>query len=136
TVISTEDTVTVSPTQTTTYTFAVTYDLCTGGQATVSDEVEVVYNNLSTYDPSFEMTPTCDGGTANILGDTGGVFTFNPVPTDGAIINATTGEVTNGTSGATYTIQYTVGEVSCPAIGTQTLTIPPAEDASFTMTAD
>jgi gliding motility-associated-like protein len=136
TVLGTEDTVTVSPTQTSTYTFAVTYDLCTGGQATVSDEVEVEYINLSTYDSSFEMTPTCDGGTANILGDVGGVFTFNPVPTDGATIDATTGEVTNGTPGTTYTIQYTVGEVSCPSIGTQTLTIPPAEDASFTMTAD
>src|SRR5690606_30239204 len=67
TVIGTEDTVTVSPTQTTTYTFAVTYDLCTGGQATVSDDVEVVYTNLSTYDASFEMTPDCTGATANIL---------------------------------------------------------------------
>lgn len=136
TVIGTEDTVTVSPTQTTTYTFAVTYDLCTGGQATVSDDVEVVYTNLSTYDASFEMTPDCTGATANILGDTGGEFTFIPVPTDGAIIDANTGEITNGVPGTTYTVQYTVGEEACPAINTVDVTILSSGDPSFTMTAD
>ncbi|MFV0571921.1 MAG: gliding motility-associated C-terminal domain-containing protein [Xanthomarina gelatinilytica] len=136
TIIGTEDTVTVSPTQTTTYTFAVTYDLCTGGQATVSDDVEVVYTNLSTYDASFEITPDCTGATANILGDTGGEFTFNPVPTDGAIIDTNTGEITNGVPGTTYTVQYTVGEVSCPAINTVDVTILTSGDPSFTMTAD
>ncbi|GGG39259.1 T9SS type B sorting domain-containing protein [Bizionia arctica] len=134
-IIGTEDTVTVSPTQTSTYTFEVTYDLCTGGTATVSDEVEVEYINLSTFDSTFEMTATCTGGTADILGDTGGTFTFNPEPTDGATINVSTGEVMNGIPGTTYTIQYTVGEEACPSIGTQTLEVPGAGDASFTLTA-
>ncbi|MCX7546353.1 gliding motility-associated C-terminal domain-containing protein [Xanthomarina sp. F1114] len=134
TVIGTEDTVTVSPTQTTTYTFAVTYDLCTGGTATVSDDVEVAYVDLSTSDGSFEMTATCDGATAEILGDTGGEFAFSPEPNDGATIDATTGEITNGIGGTTYTVQYTVGEDGCPSIVTQTVTILTAGDASFTLT--
>src|SRR5690554_4179597 len=135
TVVGTDDTITVSPTQTTTYTFAVTYDLCTGGTATVSDNVEVVYTNLSSYDGSFEMTATCDGATATILGDVGGTFTFSPEPGDGATMDADTGEVTNGVPGTTYTVQYTVGEVSCPAIVTETVTIPAAGDSTFTLTA-
>ncbi|TYA52954.1 gliding motility-associated C-terminal domain-containing protein, partial [Formosa maritima] len=129
------ETITVSPTQTTTYTASITYDLCTGGTATITDEVEVEYINLSTYDASFEMAALCDGATATITGDTGGEFTFNPIPTDGATIDATTGEITNGLPGTTYTIQYTVGEISCPAINTVDVTILPLEDASFTMTA-
>ena len=136
TVVGTNDVITVSPTQTTTYSFEVTYDLCTGGQSTVSDEVEVEYINLSGLDATFEVTETCDGATMNILGDTGGEFIFNPVPADGASIDATTGEITGGVSGTTYTVQYIVGASGCPAIGTEDVTILPAEDASFTMVPD
>ena len=84
-------------------------------------------------DASFSMNPGCEGGTATIIGDTGGTFAFNPVPTDGAAINATTGEVTNGASGATYTIEYTTSG-PCPETTTQNVTIFIADDASFTMT--
>lgn len=136
TVIGTEDTVTVSPVETTTYTFAVTYDLCTGGQATVSDDVDVIYTNLSNQDASFELESSCTGATANILGDTGGTFTFNPEPADGAVIDATTGEITNATAGASYTVQYTVGATSCPAIVLETVTLPTIGDASFNLTAN
>ena len=45
-VVGTEDTITVYPEETTTYTAAVTYNLCTGGTATVTDSVVV------------EVTPT------------------------------------------------------------------------------
>ncbi|WP_452231674.1 hypothetical protein, partial [Lacinutrix sp. MEBiC02595] len=44
---------------------------------------------LTSGNASFTMTANCDGGTANIIGDTGGSFVFNPIATDGAIINAT-----------------------------------------------
>ncbi|MCX7551040.1 gliding motility-associated C-terminal domain-containing protein [Xanthomarina sp. F2636L] len=135
TVLGTEETVTVSPTQTTNYTFEVTYELCTGGTATVSDIVEVEYINLSTYDGSFEITASCDGATSVILGDTGGTFAFSPEPGDGAVIDEATGEITNGVPGTTYTVQYTVGEVSCPAIVTESVTIP-LSDASFTLIAN
>src|SRR5690606_32039765 len=57
---------------------------------------------LESDDASFTMAPTCDGGTATITGDLNGTFTFNPAPTDGAVINPTDGTVTGGTSGATY----------------------------------
>jgi gliding motility-associated-like protein len=41
TLVGTEETITVSPETTTTYTAAITYNLCTGGTATVTDEVTV-----------------------------------------------------------------------------------------------
>src|SRR5690606_23397444 len=42
---------------------------------------------------SFEMTATCDGATATILGDTGGTFSFYQTPTDAATINPSNGEI-------------------------------------------
>ena len=78
------------------------------------------------------MNPTCDGGTATITGTTGGTFTFNSIPTDGATIDGTTGEVTNGVSGTTYTIDYTTTG-TCAASSTETVTVLTSDDASFTM---
>ena len=132
--IGNTETITVSPTQTTIYTASITYQLCTGGTATITDDVEVTFNNNGTDEASFTMTATCDGGTATITGDTGGTFAFNPVPTDTAVIDATIGTVTGGTSGTTYTVEYTTAGL-CPETITQTVTVLLAEDASFTMTA-
>ncbi|PWK18912.1 T9SS type B sorting domain-containing protein, partial [Xanthomarina spongicola] len=135
--IGNTDTVTVSPTVTTTYTASVTYELCTGGTATISDDVTVTVITDGTDDPSFTMTPTCDGGTATITGTPGGTFEFDPVPTDGAVIDPDTGTVTGGTPGETYTIKYVVLTTgTCPASSFETVTVLDAEDASFTMTAD
>lgn len=87
---------------------------------------------LTADDPSFTVTPTCDGGTATITGDTGGTFAFNPIPTDGAVINSNTGEVTNGTSDATYTLEYTTSG-TCTQSLTQDVTVITADDPSFTV---
>jgi len=131
------ETITVSPLVTTTYTASVTYELCTGGTSTVTDDVTVTVITDGTDDPSFTMTPTCDGGTATITGTLGGAFEFNPLPTDGAVIDPDTGTVTGGIPGETYTIQYTVLTTgTCPAISTETVTVLDAEDASFTMIED
>ncbi|WP_338732576.1 gliding motility-associated C-terminal domain-containing protein [Mangrovimonas cancribranchiae] len=128
------ETVTVSPGETENYTFEVTYDLCTGGQATVSDEVLVEYIGGDEFDATFTMEPTCDGGIATLsaTADTGGTFELDPAPTDTAVIDPATGEVTSGTPGETYTVQYTTLG-NCPAIETQTVTVLGVGDASFTM---
>ena len=111
-------------------TYTVEYTTSGACAATTTESFTV----LSTGDASFTMTPTCDGGTATITGDTGGSFSFNPVPTDGAVIDTATGTVTGGVTGATYTIEYaTTG--ACAASSTETVTVAAAEDASFTMTA-
>src|SRR5690606_13134605 len=62
---------------------------------------------------SFEMTATCDGATATILGDTGGTFSFYQTPTDAATINPSNGEITNVTQGATYIVAYTINGTDC-----------------------
>ena len=87
-----------------------------------------------TDDPSFTVTSTCDGGTVTITGDIGGAFSFNPAPTDGAVIDAATGEVTMGTPGVMYTVEYTTSG-TCPSTTTQNFTVLPSEDSSFTMVA-
>lgn len=132
-IVGTTDTVTVSPTETTTYTASVTYELCTGGTSTVVDQVVVNYDNTGAGDPSFTLTPTCDGATATITGDIGGTFTFNPDPADGAIIDPDTGTITNGVPESTYSVEYTTGG-NCPTSSIETVIVFPAEDASFTMT--
>lgn len=59
--------------------------------------------------PSFTISASsCTQATATITGSTGGTFTFNPVPSDGATINSTTGAISNGVPGSSYTVQYSV----------------------------
>ena len=53
--------------------------------------------------------------TTTITGSTGGVFTFNPVPTDGATINATSGVIQTTSLNASYTVEYTVTSNGCTA---------------------
>ena len=67
------------------------------------------------------MTPTCDGATATITGDTGGTFTFNTAPTDGATIDSATGTITGGTPAETYLVDYLTNG-TCPASSTVSVT--------------
>ncbi|MEH6538228.1 MAG: PKD domain-containing protein, partial [Psychroserpens sp.] len=89
---------------------------------------------LPAQDAGFTLTPTCDGATATVTGDLGGTFSFNPIPVDGAILDLLTGTITNGTQGATYTVVYSVVG-ACPVSSTETVTVLPFEDSSFTLTA-
>ncbi|MDX2361801.1 MAG: gliding motility-associated C-terminal domain-containing protein [Crocinitomicaceae bacterium] len=75
------------------------------GGCLVLDSVLVTINPAE--DATFTLTPTCVGGTASVSGTPGGTFTFNPAPGDGAVINPSTGAVTNGTIGTTYFVEYT-----------------------------
>lgn len=72
---------------------------------------------------AFEMTATCDGATATILGDTDGTFSFSQAPADAAIINTITGEITNVTQGATYFVFYSVIRTNCASGQTRSVTI-------------
>ena len=53
------------------------------------------------------MTSTCDGGTATVTGLVGGTFAFDTAPTDGAVIDSSTGTVSQGGYGVDYIISYT-----------------------------
>lgn len=130
-VLSNDPNYTVIPTSgSTTYTAVVNYDRCDGTSATITDDVVVTLTG--TGDASFTMTPDCTSATAQVTGSVGGTFSFNPAPTDTALIDSTTGEITNGTGGTTYTVQYEVTGV-CAATATQTVTLLPPDDSSFTL---
>ncbi|MEJ6792352.1 MAG: choice-of-anchor L domain-containing protein, partial [Lacinutrix sp.] len=45
-------------------------------------------------DSTFTMQPTCDGATVDSVITPGGVYVFNPLPTDGALIDAAIGTIT------------------------------------------
>ncbi|WP_055445155.1 T9SS type B sorting domain-containing protein [Lacinutrix himadriensis] len=62
-------------------------------------------------DASFNMLPNCNGATANVTGDIGGAFSFNPVPTDGASIDGVSGEVVNAIPNTTYSVMYSVSGI-------------------------
>ena len=57
--VGTGDTVTVSPTETTVYTAAITYSLCTGGTATLTDDVEVGINPTPDPIPTQSTVYSC-----------------------------------------------------------------------------
>ncbi|WP_336070211.1 T9SS type A sorting domain-containing protein [Mesoflavibacter sp. CH_XMU1404-2] len=80
------------------------------------------FATLAQDDPSFFMTPNCEGATATITGTTGGTFIFNPTPADSAAIDAITGEVTGAQSQQTYTVEYTTNGTT-PASSTYTFTV-------------
>ncbi|WP_343606677.1 PKD domain-containing protein [Fluviicola sp.] len=75
-------------------------------------------------DASFTLTDFCEGTTnaASGIATPGGSFVFNPLPTDGAVINPATGSISNGIGGTTYTVEYTTGG-ACPGTDTQTVTV-------------
>ncbi|AEA42889.1 gliding motility-associated C-terminal domain-containing protein [Fluviicola taffensis] len=75
-------------------------------------------------DPSFAVTNFCEGSANSATGvvTAGGTFAFNPIPTDGATINAATGAITNGVGGTTYTVQYTTPG-ACSSSQTNTVTV-------------
>ena len=110
-------------------TYTITYT--TAGSCPNSSNVTVTINALD--DATFTMTPTCDGGTASVSGTSGGTFTFTVAPGDGAVINGSTGTVSNGTNGSTYDVTYTTNG-ACPVSSNQTVTALPADDPSFTLT--
>jgi gliding motility-associated-like protein len=76
---------------------------------------------LTTDDPSFMISPTCDGGISAVLGTPGGVFTFNSSPTDTASINSTTGAITGGSPASSYEVIY-VTSGACPSISVEMVT--------------
>ncbi|MBT3621849.1 MAG: hypothetical protein HN535_03770 [Flavobacteriales bacterium] len=76
-------------------------------------------------DATFTLTDYCEGSSnsATVTGTAGGVFTFTaPVPTGGETINSSTGEITGGISGTTYSVTYTTTGI-CPQSSIQNVTI-------------
>lgn len=69
-------------------------------------------------------TNYCEGSTVipSISGQTGGTFTFTNPVTDGATIDASTGVITNGVGGTTYTVSYTTNGL-CPIVTDATVTV-------------
>ncbi len=81
-------------------------------------------NSGSTDDPSFTLTDFCEGdaNSANITGTPGGTFTIVAPTGDGASINGSTGEISNGVGGTTYTVEYTTNG-ACPDSETHDVTV-------------
>lgn len=89
---------------------------------TNTDNVSVTVNPLD--NPAFTLADFCIGSAnaATVTGTPGGTFSFNPDPLDGAVVNASTGEITNEVAGTTYSIQYLTSG-ACPDSLTQTVTV-------------
>jgi hypothetical protein len=96
----------------------------------VCSEVDSVIVNVIETDESFTFSDFCPGtdGTPVITGDAGGTFSFlAPAPVDGASINTTTGIVSDGVEGNSYTIIYTVGV--CNDKDTATALVTPTDES-------
>lgn len=81
--------------------------------------------------PAFTMSATgCTTAAPTITGDAGGTFSLNPPVPGSAVINPTTGAITNGNPGATYIVEYTV---SCGVSSIQNVTLDNSGTPTFTM---
>lgn len=84
----------------------------TVGQCFEKDTILVTA--MPTDDPGFTMVDFCEGTSQSITitGLSGGTFSFDPDPLDGATIDPTTGEL-NGFGGTAYSVKY-VTNGTCP----------------------
>ena len=115
--------------------FGTSYNVMYTTSGACPDFLELQVSTLNEEFSSFELTPTCDGATANILGDIGGTFSFvGGDPGDGAVINTTTGEITLGAYDTTYNVMYTTAG-ACPSVTELSVTTLAQDDPSFELTA-
>src|SRR5690606_36892127 len=91
---------------------------------TLAQTVTVPYGEDTTFTARSTLIDTTIEIVVEVYGDADGTFTLNPIPTDGATIDVVTGEVTNVTSGTTYTIEYTTSG-PCPVSSIETVTPDP-----------
>uniref|UniRef100_UPI0035C82D03 L-type lectin-domain containing protein n=1 Tax=Lacinutrix sp. TaxID=1937692 RepID=UPI0035C82D03 len=117
-----------SPTVNTTYTVEIT-DGC-GEIITTSFDANIT----PTDDSTFTMLASCTGAVVNSVATPGGIYVFNPVPTDGALINPSNGTINNGVPGTSYTVEYTTSG-TCPSTSQFSVSIGLATDSTFTMSA-
>lgn len=84
------------------YTVEVTDD--NGCAATES----ITIHQPADINPSFELTDFCGGeqNSASNIAETGGTFAIISPAGDGASVDPTTGAISNGVEGTTYTIEY------------------------------
>ena len=114
-------------------THAGTYTLTVTDESGCSNTDNVLVNVSDLDDASFDFDNFCinvNGGPSNIA-TTGGSFSFNPPVTDGATINLSSGVISNGVAGTSYIVEYLTNG-TCPNSSTQTVSVLPMEDASFT----
>ncbi|MFA5574224.1 MAG: gliding motility-associated C-terminal domain-containing protein [Brumimicrobium sp.] len=92
--------------------------IVTTGTSTPCTTTEfVTISDPSSVNPSFTLDNFCEGAAvaATNVTPAGGVFSFNPAPSDGATINPTTGMISGGNGGNTYSVTYTLnGGGTCP----------------------
>ncbi|MDC3260261.1 S8 family serine peptidase, partial [bacterium] len=93
------------------------------GRLNAEGAVQLAANSITT-DPSFSLTDFCEGedNLASNIATPGGTFSFDALPSSGESINSTTGEITGGISGTTYTIKYVTAGL-CSSSTTQTVTV-------------
>ena len=75
---------------------------------TSGNTATLAYNVVA---PTISYTASCTSATATYATSCPGTFAFNPAPADGAVIDNSTGFVSNAVEGASYTIEYTLGGV-------------------------
>lgn len=103
-----------------------TYFLTLNNNGCLSPEASVSVAVLELADATFEYSNVCEGetGSPSNITTNGGEFSFENTPADGAIINTSTGELSNTTPFANYNITYTLnGGTQCPSFSTQTLSV-------------
>jgi hypothetical protein len=106
-------------------TYTVTYTIAAaGGCSVVTATDTVTITTMPNASISYSGSPWCSSASVQsvtITGTTGGVFSSSPA---GLSINATTGEITPGTSTAgTYTVTYTIAPVGGCAVVTATASV-------------
>lgn len=104
--------------------------------ACVNDtNITITIASSGSDDPSFTYANFCEDatGSATITGLAGGDFSFSPDPADGSSIDASTGAISDGVGGSTYTVKY-VTNGGCPDSSTVNIGIGTVPNAGLDTT--
>lgn len=102
------------------------YFLTLNNNGCASPQASINVTVLEVANATFEFSNVCEGevGNPSNIVTNGGIFSFTDVPTDGATIDDSTGEVSNTTTSASYNITYTLNEnTQCPSSTTQVFSV-------------
>ncbi len=129
--IGTGATVNVCPTQTTTYTAKIVYDVCAGADVTVTDNVTVSYNGSFTFNVTPTQDTICAGESVQFNASQATSYSWSP--TAGLSCTNCPNPVATPTATTTYSVTGIDNVSGCTSTVTGTVEVNPIPTSSFTV---
>jgi gliding motility-associated-like protein len=129
--IGTGATVNVCPTQTSTYTAKIVYDVCAGADVTVTDNVTVTYNGSFTFGVTPSQDTICAGESVQFNASPATSYSWQP--TTGLSCTTCANPIATPTSTTIYSVTGVDNTSGCTSTVTGTIEVNPIPTSAFTV---